>query len=726
MLSLASRRSGHGARNAMAYVNLMPQGPTALNAASPSLSLAHGSVKRSQPAFVTSLLSPILPSFTLPRRHGSSSSQSSRASSASYRASGSSYRKPKGRVFVGLDPHRERMKEDKPVIPNFAPPPLPKNQERAKRQRARAAKMKNQADSTIMLAHDQATKPKHRSKRMKTPLHKDAAIMEMQWAEEEQRAAEEDARRFIEQGGEDEYDDVGEFDAEDDVEDGNGAADYSPTSPPLPPPPPKPLSHFGIQVLLRFLREHGISVQVAAKAKRRTKKTSTAESIDSSTQLPSDTSPTVSAIEPDAPSTPPISTNPLDQDLIVYDVASRFHFSDFIVVVKTQSARQMRFLAESTYKMARELNACASNPKVLSLEGRGRSDWMLVDAGHIWVYFFNRTPAVSLPKALKDMFGVNALPRKGDEWMDDHALGGRRKRKNEMPLPYQQQQLASGVSIPFMLDQTTNSVEFLAPAQGNIFNPQNLPLEPSAYEYGSDDGDANSFYSPNPPDSDSSSIASSSSSSLPTSVPVGTEGLLEQRPTTSTQINSASWFEATPDRPKQSAALDADEHGIGQSDGKMMSRKQMRKMKDEMAAAAVELSPTGNLRQGQSSAHPSSNIIDAQYSATSEPLTSSFSSSSTVDPALNLLYSSNFTHPVLENLERNYADLRVATAKLAKIKDYPHPGTMAGEEEEAERKRNASDKQKTKRKSKKSGARKSIEVQDAGATVPSNAAHDFA
>lgn len=112
---------------------------------------------------------------------------------------------------------------------------------------------------------------------------------------------------------------------------------------------------FGVQTLLSFLAEYDFAVQLpdtpaAAATSRGRKKRSAAAS--ASTDLVASSAPASSDADPSSRES--LLRNPLNQSVLVYDVASRFSFADFIVVVKTNSARQMRHIAEASYKMVRE------------------------------------------------------------------------------------------------------------------------------------------------------------------------------------------------------------------------------------------------------------------------------------------------------------------------------------------------------------------------------------
>jgi ribosomal silencing factor RsfS len=84
-----------------------------------------------------------------------------------------------------------------------------------------------------------------------------------------------------------------------------------------------------------------------------------------------------------------VNFNNSNNNIQVYDVSGRSIFHDYIVVIIANSVRQMRYIGESLYKSAKTAGACANNPKILSIEGRNRSDWLLVDLGHIMIHCFN-------------------------------------------------------------------------------------------------------------------------------------------------------------------------------------------------------------------------------------------------------------------------------------------------------------------------------------------------
>lgn len=668
-------------------------------------------------------------------RWGSGGSQSSHAGRASSRASGSTYRKPKGRQG---DKNPFHVKESMPELPRFSDARLPAHIRRKLRAEAegagagaggrRKAKDNSVVDFEVQDAAVVRVKGKDSKRpkltRVKTPLHRALRLKAAQeqaarnaqgggvpWAADEQAAAEREAERFVEaQLLEEEaaveraalqarLDEEGtpaaealatlaafdkqaaeavqqalaesdaayaqamdeaadEADADADAETG-AAADKPATAAAAKKRAARKQSKaaapaFGIQTVLKFLKEYDFSVQLPPKKKR----AGAAEE-----GAPEDAA--------DAAHRAALS-NPLNQSLLVYDVATRFHFSDYLVVVKASSARQMRHLAESTYKMARALDACALNPRVLTLEGRDREDWMLVDAGHIWLYFFNQTPAVSLPAGVGGVFGVNFDVAHVNVNFSS-ATSGSHGRASE-PAPQQ---------LPFLLNHNNNTVSFVT--HTNPFNPMGGPASVSA------SASASSSASP---DLTAASYAARArahaaapASSGNSSVPFDADMLPHE---TSSQINSSMWFEPTPDSPAH-------------------------RKKSQI-----------NMAQAKRQMMNNSNTVDASYSAVAEPVhgSSPFLTSSggggggdgDGDPMLSQLRASNFTHPVLENLERTYGDLRVPPSKVSRLRDYQHEDLRNGVVLLATDDADADGNGKKRKRGAKSGV-ESIEVQDADSTV---------
>jgi hypothetical protein len=126
---------------------------------------------------------------------------------------------------------------------------------------------------------------------------------------------------------------------------------------------------------------------------------------------PSPSPPAESSSLPTAPALPP--------PVSVYDVSSRSIFSDFLVVVQTHSARQMRFLAFALYRAARDADACSRNRSTLSIERRNAEDWTLVDIGHCIVHLFNSQ--APLPKPGLDFHPSHLLALGDDDRQQEAA-----------------------------------------------------------------------------------------------------------------------------------------------------------------------------------------------------------------------------------------------------------------------------------------------------------------
>lgn len=81
----------------------------------------------------------------------------------------------------------------------------------------------------------------------------------------------------------------------------------------------------------------------------------------------------------------------------IYDVHSRSIFNNFVIVVFCTSARQMSYLAQAVYKLARARDACPLNKSVLSLERHKATDWQMVDMGPIMLHVFNVNATITQP-----------------------------------------------------------------------------------------------------------------------------------------------------------------------------------------------------------------------------------------------------------------------------------------------------------------------------------------
>jgi len=641
-------------------------------------------------------------------------SQGSHADRAANRASGSTYRKPKGREGVKNPWHQKEPLPDN--LPRFSDARLPAVVRRARKlEEQRAAQRGSASDNRASLVDFEVQDgavvrikgrdgKRAKVQRVKTPLHKALKLQAakelaerqargedtsgIEWPESEQLQAERAAERFLEQQmleeqvaseraalqermdaaepsmtAEAQLAALADFDTQavqavkqalqesdaafaeelqaimehqqqgEDGEEGAAKPKRAKRTGSAKKAAANATPEFGVQTVLKFLKEYDFAVQLPAKKKRG----SSGESDP--------------ALSPAESARAELLTNPLNQSVLVYDVASRFVFADYLVVVKAQSARQMRHLAESCLKMARALDACKLNRRVLSLEGRDRDDWMLLDAGFIWLYFFNTTPSVKLPPGQGGLFGVDLQARQPNFSVRPGSGFGGGDAGVVQP------------QLPFLLDHATNSVSF-ATHTAPLSSPGVAQAAAALRGSSRRAGDADEV----DPDT------------LP-------------HLTTSPQINSSAWFEPTPDSPahKKKGHINAQEaarqmHWGGSSGG---------------------------------------NVIDADYSAVATQVPSgsssgsSFfsSSSSDADPALALLHSSAFVHPVLENLERSYGDLRVAPARVDKLRDYPREDlrndvVLLSNEPEQPEDVDEAGKKKARKGRKRAGQVESVEVRD--------------
>lgn len=615
-------------------------------------------------------------------RYGSSFSQSPRANRAASRASGSTYRTPKGRP----GPNTHHVKEPLPDLTTFADPKLPKGARRKQRALERKNLPKHdRLDFSIvggvvtpLIGLDSKRKL---LKRVKTPVHKAlklAQAKEMEWNLEEQTRAEMEAERFIQAEAEaieverqrlladpsltpEERQELlnlleadalvfqQENDALHEAIEERKAREL------------KKVPKFGIQTVLKFLKEFDIVVHP-------TTTTSTSSKTNKKTKDDS---------------------NPLDQDILVYDVITRFNFADYIVAVKAQSSRQMRHLAESCYKMARSLNACSSNPRTLSMEGRGREDWMLVDCGFIWLYFFNKKPVQTLPNG-QGIFGVSFHVPQPSVHVSNFAAMSPSSSSNSS-LGVGQARIQSTTSSNDAVDGVDDGGSYTFQARNNPFEPMMTTTTPLHDEV-----------------MPSSMADSSSTSSHVAGDIVGGE---EVRSTSST-IHSTMWYEPTPDNPNVTKP----------------SVVNAKKAQQQMEQSVLDQTFVQGSGERMKSSSSSNVIVDADYVATSSPL----GVSEGLDPSLLLLHNSNFIHPVLENLEKTYGDLRVPTSNVTKLKDYCHedlkndivhlrtPSTIDDVVEEKEqdgKKRRSKKKTTTSTKKSQQQGYESIEIQDMTTTI---------
>ena len=86
------------------------------------------------------------------------------------------------------------------------------------------------------------------------------------------------------------------------------------------------------------------------------------------------------------------------EDIAVLDLSELTSFTDYFIVMHGNSSKQNTALCDN---IERELKNLKVRP--LSVEGRGRSDWILMDYGHFIVHIF--TPETRQYYALEKLWG---------------------------------------------------------------------------------------------------------------------------------------------------------------------------------------------------------------------------------------------------------------------------------------------------------------------------------
>lgn len=93
------------------------------------------------------------------------------------------------------------------------------------------------------------------------------------------------------------------------------------------------------------------------------------------------------------------------EDIVVIDLHGKSTIADYMVIASGRSARQVTAMAEH---LAAKLKA--AGVERVSLEGAGRSDWVLIDGGDVIVHLFR--PEIRAFYGLEKMWGVD-LPSSG-------------------------------------------------------------------------------------------------------------------------------------------------------------------------------------------------------------------------------------------------------------------------------------------------------------------------
>ncbi len=73
------------------------------------------------------------------------------------------------------------------------------------------------------------------------------------------------------------------------------------------------------------------------------------------------------------------------EELVILDLRGIASFTDFFIILHGNSSRQNMAIYESVEKELKE-----DNVKPLSVEGRERADWILMDFGSFIVHIFSR------------------------------------------------------------------------------------------------------------------------------------------------------------------------------------------------------------------------------------------------------------------------------------------------------------------------------------------------
>ena len=87
------------------------------------------------------------------------------------------------------------------------------------------------------------------------------------------------------------------------------------------------------------------------------------------------------------------------EDIVVIDLAGKSDIADFMLIASGRSGRQVATMADKLLEVAK-----THGIKSVSPEGRGQSDWVLIDAGDVIVHLFR--PEVRVFYNLEKMWDV--------------------------------------------------------------------------------------------------------------------------------------------------------------------------------------------------------------------------------------------------------------------------------------------------------------------------------
>ena len=96
------------------------------------------------------------------------------------------------------------------------------------------------------------------------------------------------------------------------------------------------------------------------------------------------------------------------EDLVVVDLAEKSNMADFMVIASGRSTRQVGAMAENLRERLK-----AEGIAGISVEGAGRCDWVLLDAGDVIVHLFR--PEVRVFYNLEKMWGLELPKVKAEE-----------------------------------------------------------------------------------------------------------------------------------------------------------------------------------------------------------------------------------------------------------------------------------------------------------------------
>jgi ribosome-associated protein len=96
------------------------------------------------------------------------------------------------------------------------------------------------------------------------------------------------------------------------------------------------------------------------------------------------------------------------EDIVIIDLKGKTSIADYMVVASGRSERHVKSLADHIFRKLK-----TAHHKPLALEGMGKSDWVLLDAGDVIIHMF--PPEIRELYNLEKLWSVDPISRKDDK-----------------------------------------------------------------------------------------------------------------------------------------------------------------------------------------------------------------------------------------------------------------------------------------------------------------------